>query len=1010
MADAPRPSADGKARRGPQIYSIAAHRGFADALVAGLLPRYREDDFGLAQLTLLLPSTRAVRTVTQAFVRQAGEGGLLLPRMAVVGDLDLDETLGSLLDPLGAPDIPPAVDSVARRLALARIVAQVRGDGAGEGDPGLGGATLLRMAGEIGAAMDRLIAERVQPEELLEERVLRIVGDVADHWKESIHLFASVQRIWLDELQSAGMVDAATRRNLLFDHAARSWKAHPPEQPIVAAGVTSAAPALADLLRVVADLPRGAVILPDFDLTIDEEVWDELGSAGAPREDGAPFAPGDAVTHPQYHLKLLLNRMGIAREEVDPWHRSGMTASRPERSHAIGNLFLPPQASRRWVDLAGDKRRLAGVTMMEAAHPEEEAQAIALRIREALEVPEKRVALVTPDRTLAQRVIAHLRRWNIEADDSAGRPLDQTAAGRLLLLLAEIAADDPSPVALFALLAHPLVQAGNERAEWLDRVRRLEKRMRGPREAPGMDAFRVKAAELVDGAEWWQGVEALLAPVIGAPSERTLADWLSALAQTGEALCGEGLWARADGRALSQFVENWRTPAAASGHMIAAIDLLSVLRDLMAEEAVRPPYGGHPRVAIYGLLESRMTRADLVICGGLNEGTWPAGSLVDPLLPAPVLRALGVPGGDFRIGLSAHDLAAALGAPEVLLSRARRDLSGPTIPSRFLLRIQALLGTRLASASADEEALQWARAIDYSTRLPAYPRPAPQPGGEHRTTRISVTSIDRLRSDPYQYYASHILRLSALDALDAEPTAAWKGKLAHDILDIWQKEERADLREVAEEYLAKVPAHPLTLALWKPRLMRALEWIEREIVARDREVLVTECKGEIDFAGITVSGQVDRIDRQADGTIAIVDYKTGTPPSAARVAAGYTLQLGTLGMMAERGAFDGVEGEPTAFEYWSLARNAKSETGFGHAASAVKIGRMQSGLAPEEMVRETEAFVRDAIERWLTGNEPFTARLNPDLDSYADYDQLMRLQEWFGDLERGGDTEAGAGS
>jgi ATP-dependent helicase/nuclease subunit B len=272
MADAPRPSADGKARRGPQIYSIAAHRGFADALVAGLLPRYREDDFGLAQLTLLLPSTRAVRTVTQAFVRQAGEGGLLLPRMAVVGDLDLDETLGSLLDPLGAPDIPPAVDSVARRLALARIVAQVRGDGAGEGDPGLGGATLLRMAGEIGAAMDRLIAERVQPEELLEERVLRIVGDVADHWKESIHLFASVQRIWLDELQSAGMVDAATRRNLLFDHAARSWKAHPPEQPIVAAGVTSAAPALADLLRVVADLPRGAVILPDFDLTIDEEV------------------------------------------------------------------------------------------------------------------------------------------------------------------------------------------------------------------------------------------------------------------------------------------------------------------------------------------------------------------------------------------------------------------------------------------------------------------------------------------------------------------------------------------------------------------------------------------------------------------------------------------------------------------------------------------------------------------------------------------------------------------
>src|SRR5690242_8157705 len=91
-------------RRGPQVYSIAAHRGFADALVAGLAPRYCEPDIGLARLTLLLPSTRAVRTVSEAFIRMSGSDdlpGLLMPRMAVVGDLDIDETLGPLLDPLG---------------------------------------------------------------------------------------------------------------------------------------------------------------------------------------------------------------------------------------------------------------------------------------------------------------------------------------------------------------------------------------------------------------------------------------------------------------------------------------------------------------------------------------------------------------------------------------------------------------------------------------------------------------------------------------------------------------------------------------------------------------------------------------------------------------------------------------------------------------------------------------------------------------------------------------------
>src|SRR6188768_120816 len=109
----------------PQVYSIAAHRGFADALVAGLVPRYADSELGLAKLTLLLPSGRAVRTVTEAFIRHSG-AGLLMPRMAVVGDLDLDETLGPLLDPLGAAEIAPAADTTRRWLRLADFIREDR--------------------------------------------------------------------------------------------------------------------------------------------------------------------------------------------------------------------------------------------------------------------------------------------------------------------------------------------------------------------------------------------------------------------------------------------------------------------------------------------------------------------------------------------------------------------------------------------------------------------------------------------------------------------------------------------------------------------------------------------------------------------------------------------------------------------------------------------------------------------------------------------------------------------
>src|SRR5690606_10425924 len=445
--------------------------------------------------------------MSEAFIRLAGkEGipGLLLPRMAVVGDLDLDETLGPLLDPMGTDTaIPPAADPTRRMFRLAAMIREERGEKAP------GGASLLRLARQAGETIDRLLVEEVSPGDLLGEKVLGLVDELAEHWRSSLHLFARLHAKWLAEVQGSGELDAAERRNSLFDHAARRWKEDPPATPIVAAGVTSAAPALARLLRVISELPEGAVILPDFDLTLDDAVWDELGLAGAPSDSGETFARGDALTHPQYHLKLLLNRMGVNRHEVEPWHRAGEAASRSERSHAISALFLPPEASRSWVGMKAEERRLSGVRIMESANPEEEAQAIALLVREALAQPEKRVAVITPDRGLASRVAAHLKRWNIEADDSAGRPLPQTPAGRLLLLIAEVLAEHAAPVPLVALLTHPLVASGEgrERAAWLEQARRLDRLLRGPRPAPGLAAVRELIAENSSGdaalAEWW---------------------------------------------------------------------------------------------------------------------------------------------------------------------------------------------------------------------------------------------------------------------------------------------------------------------------------------------------------------------------------------------------------------------------------------------------------------------------------------------------------------------------
>ncbi|MHA7818100.1 MAG: PD-(D/E)XK nuclease family protein [Erythrobacter sp.] len=991
-------------RPGPRVYSIAAHRGFADALVAGIVPRYSEEGLGLARLTLLVASSRAARTFSEAFIRWCGENGvdgLLMPRMVTVGDLDLDESLGALLDPLGASDIPPAVEPTRRVLELARLVEDERRD---LGKPPLPGAARLRLARETGRTMDRLLVEEKTPEDLLSPAVLDMLSEISSHWQDSLRLFARVQARWRSRLEETGEVDAATRRNMLFERAARRWRETPPATPLIAAGVTSASPSLARMLRVIANLPNGAVVLPDLDLSLSTEAWDELGRAGATPEPGAEvFGARDALTHPQYHLKLLLQRIGIARAEVRAWHRKGIGAAEPARSHAISSLFLPPQASRSWIDLESDRRRLSGVRLITSATSEEEAQAIALLVREAIAEPEKRIAVVTADRALARRVAQHLARWNIEADDSAGRMLSLTPAGRLFGLLAELVSHGTAPAGLVATLAHPLVRRGDNdvRRAWLRALRAFDRGLRGPTPAPGLGPLQQIARE-ADVAEWWEEVEGTIVPLLGLADDLPLADALDILAVAGESLAGEALWSNEDGRALSALVEDLRLHARTLGTTISPDDLATILRDAMDEIAVRPSYGGHSRVAIYGLLESRMARADLVICGGLNEGSWPQAPGADSLLAPGVLRALGVPGSEFRIGLAAHDLAGAMGAPEVVLSRAQRDADGPTLPSRFLLRVEALLG-ELADDHRETRIPAMLPALDRAPpRADEYPRPRPRPSAEQRKVRISATALDRLLGDPYQFYAAEILGLRSLEPLAADPFGdpALRGTLVHEILDAWHKKREANpslgIRPFAEKAFAEAKVHPLFKGLWQPRLIAAMEHFEQWIddAAREgRQVLTTETRGSMTVKGIEVSGRADRIDQLPDGRLVVVDYKTGGPPTAAQVEAGYALQMGVLGLIARDGAFAKrtLSGEVATYEYWSLA---KDDGEFGYVYEPLMTGNKKKGLTPEEFLPEHERFLHKAIDKYLLGDAPFTAKENPDYPGYSDYDQLMRLEEW----------------
>ena len=969
----------GAALRQPSVWSIPVQRSFTDALAAGLIRQHGRDPLALANGRILLPTNRAARSLIEAFVRLSG-GGLVLPRLIAIGDPELDERIGGALDPLDLDhDLPPALAPLDRILLIAQLVRQP-GDGAGEA---------VRVASELARALDALAVAEVPVAAL--HALAPEAGELARHWQVAFDRLRAVTDAWPAILATRGRIDLATRRSLQLRAIAARWQARPPEGFTIAAGITTTAPAVAALLAAVARLPGGAVVLPGLVLAdaMSADEWDALG----PDDDGR----GDD-SHPQYALKLLLDRIGVARGEVQRWPAAGRASAPAARGRAIAQALTAADFSDKWNALPAAERRLTGVRCAEFADAAAEAQAIAIALREAAETPGRTAALVTPDRVLATRVSAHLLRWGIEADDSAGQPLATLAPGTLLAAIASAVAEQWAPVALLALAKHPLAGgAVEERAAWLDAVRELDLALRGPRPRAGLAGVDA-AIEAVDrrkldparaAAAW-----AIVRPVLAAAERAlaaatTLVGLAAGLREAAGAIAGDQPWRGAAGRAASDWLAEVEAAEGAALALTPA-EWPALLAQLMGTVSVRRPYGGHPRIFIWGLLEARRQQAELMILGGLNEGTWPRSQNSDPWLAPRLRRLLGLAGPDSNAGLAAHDFASAIGAPRVLLTRARRQGRAPTVASRLWLRLQAMTG----GIARDVRLERYAAALDSSPETSPVGRPRPSPPVADRPRRIAVTDLDRLKADPFAFYAKTMLRLRPLDPVDADHSAAWKGTAVHEVLEAWLKQDDCDPAKLAARARTMVEdeaIHPMLRALWRPRLWEAIDYIAAQVakdVAAGRHPLAAEVDGKAVIAGVELVGKADRIDRLANGALGLVDYKTGQPPGPKAIREGYALQLGLLALIAGEGGFDDIPaGAVAAFEYWSLARDKDQ---FG------KRSRADKEFGADEFIAHARAQFGAAAARWLTGDEPFVAKLDAAYAPYEDYDQLMRLEEWYG--------------
>jgi len=971
----------------PRVYGLAPGVDFPQALVDGLRVRLEgHPPDAMARVDLIVNTSRMARRLRDIF--DAGPPGFL-PRIRLVTDLD---TL--------IPDIavPPATPALRRRLELVQLVSKLI-----DTDPKLAPrSSLYALADSLADLIDEMQGEGVAASTIAELDV----SDQSGHW-ERAQRFLTIAQGYLS--QTVSQPDKEARQRQLVERIIANWQENPPTNPVILAGSTGSRGTTSMLMQAVARLPQGAVILPGFDFDVPTSVWSALDQELLSED------------HPQYRFRHLMRALDLPRAEIESWTTTAPPS--PERNALVSLSLRPAPVTHAWLTEGPDLDALdvatANLTLVEAPTPRIEALTIAMRLRQAVE-DGKTAALITPDRMLTRQVTSALDRWNILPDDSAGTPLQLSPPGRFLRHVAALFVRRLDAEALLTLLKHPLTHSDENRNIHQLNTQRLEMQIRRDGlpyvEAEGLMRIAEKAAAKQSEPEaflaWAQWISTTFTALDG-KGEKPLSAWVADHLERANAIAAGAsqtddheLWKRKAGEKAREVMDDLTAQAEHGGDMTAS-DYADLVGALLATGEVRDRDAPHPDIMIWGTLEARVQGADLVIMGGLNDGTWPEAPPPDPWLNRQMRLKAGLLLPERRIGLSAHDYQQAIAAPEVWLTRAIRSDEAETVPSRWLNRLGNLLNGLPKNKGPEAwEVMQargtkWldqARALEEITRIPPAIRPSPRPPRIARPLALSVTEIKRLIRDPYAIYAKHTLRLRPVNPLVQSPDAPVRGIILHDVMERYVKSISADPALLTKEHLLHIAAGvleveapwPAARVMWMARIERVADWfIENEKQRQSYSSPVAFEKGARGthvFAdlGFKLTGYADRIDVTDDGDALIYDYKTGTPPSKKEQQV-FDKQLLIEAAMVEQGGFREV----------GIASVAHAAF-IGLGAKPVEVAAPLDDEPPVEVLRG----LHELIAKYLDETQGFTSRrIVKTEESAGDYDQLARFGEWDGTTE-----------
>ncbi len=952
------------------LFTIPYSENFLKFLAHYILSKACHNPLFLIDHTLVLPSERAGIYLEKELISQSPSQALVMPKIKALSSWSQSKNSGlKILSPLQ------------RHLLLANLLQDKTSHSWQE---------CLALSTSLMKLLDEFYTEELSLEKL--EDLVPV--NLSDHWQKSLDILRILFHEWPRRLQMLGLIESIPARNQALHEQSEQWKDTAPSGPFIMAGIVGSVPHVGRFLKAVSHLPKSEIIFMGLDLEMSEVEWQEL-----------------PAYHPQFSHRQTLERMAYTRNQVQcltsSYPNQPILSKAPSqivfknetlkstRSQFFKNLFHSEGLEKSFQE-EFDSDVLKTIQLLEPMSIQEEARLIALMIREGLDRHTGDIALITPHRGLCDRVTAELRRWQIIPNDSYGQTLYESAQGSFLALILNVIFQPLNTVAILSLLKHPLTRLGMHPADCRKMTRLLE--IQHFRTLTPFETFNSNKIEEATLHAFYQKFQEALSPLLQGPF--ILAEWVDRHQKTFEALTqdlegiAEDLRLQPMGQEISDLFHHLKGFSSPQ-HLFTLSEYSSLLTTHLRSLRMTKNYGMHPRVHFLGILEARLLRFDLIILGSLNDLHWSPGLQQNPWLSYDMKQRLGMPDERYYGGLTAENWLGLMHASEVVMTRAQREGGMTMLPSRWLMRLKAVLKAQnlLSLLKPQSPWHRWAYRLDRPSSFSSpslLPAPAPCPPMALRPRKLSVTEVQLWLQDPYALYAKRILNLAPLPLLEKEITPALFGIVVHRALEQYirstsDRQTRDQLLLYGQQGFGPIYENLLIQNLWWPRFIRLSDWF-LEMEQKKRQGIYrswTEIKGHLTFdtaqGPFTIHAKADRIDVHHDRTHEIIDYKTGSLPTRKDIFEGTAVQLPLEGAISQHGTWERMT-DPSSlksFSFWQLK-------------GSLPAGDIINFPEAPSMSESAFNLLRRLVDHYEQPTTPYPA----DPRASNDYDALARRQEW----------------